>query len=793
MRSPTSNRSDAAFSARKRRARARKMWPRCISLCYRQKMAVPTRSLPHWRGLALTLAPLALLFVVLMSAGAVLTPPPLRADNRPDQFNAPAAHERLVRILGDETPHPVDSAAQDRVRVRLMREIAALGFAPEVRERFACRAQPRSALIDCALVRNIVFSAGPESGPAVLTATHYDTVPAAPGASDAGAGIAAWLEVARLLREQHLARRVIFLFSDGEEPALLGAHAFAQSDPLMRDVEAVVNLEARGTRGPAIFFESNQPNADAVAAFAHAPRGVANSVMADVYALLQNSTDVTALRRPGLDIVNIALLDGFEDYHTPQDSLASFNARSLQHMGDVALATTRAFAGRQDRGAATPMIYTDIASYAFVSAPSWAGQAALALCALIAFAAFWRAGADARWRAFAVPPLALALAALLAAAIGFVLSLLRLGQDYWFAHPEPTRAWCALSALLAIVLSLWLLRGGERSAQAGAAGAFWFAAIGFAASLTLPGVSILFALPVLFYAAGTLVALAWPTARAIGAAAAGIVALLIWAPTLYLVELALGYGFAFATALLTALMSLTWLGAIAAAGRAQQWRTVALALAASAAVAGVAAAFAPGATAVRPRPLNIVHFFDASSGEGYMLAGPARRPLPSELARSYTFAPNLILPGDRFPTWAARADAPAPAFPALAGLRVDEIDGEHVVRARLITNGAYRVTLRMPRTDAPVRARVNDAEALFADVGGAESDYLNLACQGRACDGAEIVIATPAPPALHEWVLIAQQPGARTVAASAAIARRPASATPIQFGDGVLMLAPAAP
>jgi hypothetical protein len=755
-------------------------------------MAEPTR-LQYWRGFALTMAPLAFLFVVLMSAGGVLAPPPLRIDNAPDQFNAAAAHERLVRILGDETPHPVDSAAQDGVRVRLLREIAALGLAPEVREHFACRAQPRSALIDCGVVRNIVFSVGPESGPAVLAATHYDSVPAAPGASDAGAGIAVWLEVARRLSQQRLARRVIFLISDGEEPALLGAHAFAQSDPLMNDVEAVVNLEARGTHGPAIFFESNQPNADAVAAFAQAPRGVANSVMADVYALLQNSTDVTALRRPGLDIVNIALLDGLEDYHTPQDSLASLNARSLQHMGDIALATTRAFAAGADRDVRTPMVFTDIASYAFVRAPSWAGRAALGLCALIAFAAFWRAGAQGRWRAFAVPPLALALAALLAAAVAFVLGFIRPGQDYWFAHPEPTRAWCALTALLAIALSLWLLRAGERPAQIGAAGAFWFAAIGFAASLALPGLSILFALPALLYAVGAVVALAWRPARTVGAAAAGIVALLIWAPTLHLVELALGYDVAFATALLMALMSLTWLGAIVAAGEMPHRRAAVVALAASAAIAAVAAGLAPSATTARPRPLNIVHFFDAARGEAYLLAGPARRPLPPELARAYAFAPSLILPGDRFPTWAARADAPAPAFPALADVQVGQADGAFVVRARLLTNGAYRVTLRMPRANAPVRASVNGAEARFADVGDAESDYLNLACQGRACDGAEVVIATAVAPALQEWMLIGQQPGASTVAAREAIARRPASATPIQFGDGVLMLAPAAP
>ena len=130
----------------------------------------------------------------------------------------------------------------------------------------------------------------------------------------------------------------------------------------MRSVEALVNLEARGTRGPAIFFESNQPNADATAAFAEAPRPVANSMSAAVYALLPNSTDVTVLRRSGLDVVNIALLDGLEDYHTPQDSLASFNTASLQHMGDMALSVTRKLASAPDRGETGSFDYTDIAS-----------------------------------------------------------------------------------------------------------------------------------------------------------------------------------------------------------------------------------------------------------------------------------------------------------------------------------------------------------------------------------------------------------------------------------------------
>ena len=112
-----------------------------------------------------------------------------------------------------------------------------------------------------------------------------------------------------MLSRERLQRRVIFLFSDGEEQALLGAYAFANTDPLMEEVESLVDLEARGSRGPAVFFESNQPNADAVAAYSAVSRPVANSVMADVYRLLPNSTDVTALTRPGLDVIIEAAQD----------------------------------------------------------------------------------------------------------------------------------------------------------------------------------------------------------------------------------------------------------------------------------------------------------------------------------------------------------------------------------------------------------------------------------------------------------------------------------------------------
>jgi hypothetical protein len=677
----------------------------------------------------------------------------------------------------------MDTAAGDAVRERLLAEIRNLGFRPEVRERFVCRATPRGPLIDCGFARNIVFSIGPREGPAVLAAAHYDSVPAGPGAGDDGTGLAVWLEVARLMAHEQLERRVVFLFTDGEEPGLLGAFAFANDDPTMGSIESLVNVDCRGNRGPAIFFETNQPNADAIAAFAPAPRGVANSVAADVYRLLPNSSDVSALTRPGLDIVNIALLDGFEDYHTPQDTLSSQDPRSIQHAGDIALEVTRRFARAADRGQNVDMVYTDIASRAFVAMPSWAGQALLGMFALIAVAAFWRAGGEARWRTLAAPVAGLVIAAVFASDAGLALGLLRPGEDYGWAYPEPTRAWCVLVGLLGPVLSFMMLR--VNRASAGQAAMIWFALLGLAASFGLSGISILFALPAAAYALGSLAAFFWKSAQILGAIVAAVLAVLIWGPTLYLSELALGFAYPFALALVAAIMALTWAPIFMRAQGDAPWRAAVLVLGVGALGCAIASAVVPSASAARPSPLNINYFVE-EGGEARVLAGPAERALPRELGPG--FMPQTILPGDLYETWAMSTEAVAVLSPALEEISVANEGGERIFRARLRTNGASRSVIRMPRTARPLRATVNGASATFADTGG-ESDYLNLACDGRACDGAQVSIALEPGGELGDWRLIGQFPGASVPEAVRAVrARRPATTTQIQNGDSVVTL-----
>src|SRR5262249_44718373 len=149
----------------------------------------------------------------------------------------------------------------------------------------------------------------------------------------------------------------------------------------------------------------------------------------------------------------IAVLDGVENYHTPRDTIASQDIRSVQHMGDQALAIMRRLAGAPDQNVNTSLVYTDIASRLFISLPSWVSIGLLVFGLVAALQTWWRAGAEQRWRALAAPLFGLIAATGLAFIVSFTFSFLKPGVDFWWAYPAATRAWCVALALLGIVVA----------------------------------------------------------------------------------------------------------------------------------------------------------------------------------------------------------------------------------------------------------------------------------------------------------------------------------------------------
>ena len=125
-------------------------------------------------GLLLALA-LALLGAMALKGALLILPSPPATESATG-FDANRAVARLERILGDQRPHPVDSAAGDAVRERLIAEMRSVGLEPRVTDDFICNGR-RGSAVSCARVRNLVATIGPAQGRHLLLVSHYDSTP----------------------------------------------------------------------------------------------------------------------------------------------------------------------------------------------------------------------------------------------------------------------------------------------------------------------------------------------------------------------------------------------------------------------------------------------------------------------------------------------------------------------------------------------------------------------------------------------------------------------------------------
>jgi hypothetical protein len=341
---------------------------------------------PRVRIVAL-LACLAAGALALLRSGP---PAPAGLDAPAREFSASRARERLAALLADEAPHPVGSAAGAALRGRLVAQLRELGLAPEELPGFAC-----SENGSCAEVVNVLVRiSGQEPGPALLLATHHDSVPAGPGAADDGHGVAVVLELLRALQSDGPLRRpLLVVFTDGEEAGLLGARAFVEH-PAFAEVGAVINLEARGTGGAARMFETSDGNAALLAAYAAgAPRPSAHSLSYEIYRRLPNDTDLSVFKRAGAQGLGFAFIGGVRRYHTPRDDLAHLDLGSVQQQGDSALGATRALLAAGIQPAAGNSTYADLFGLVLLRWPASLDLALAGLALLLTLLAAWRGAA----------------------------------------------------------------------------------------------------------------------------------------------------------------------------------------------------------------------------------------------------------------------------------------------------------------------------------------------------------------------------------------------------------------
>jgi hypothetical protein len=632
------------------------------------------------RGLLLALSGIGVLF--LITALAYRLPAP-RSDAAPDVFSAPRARAQLQSLLAGGVAHPLGSAANARLGDMILARLAELGYDTEVQSGFVC-----NEYAVCGTPRNIIArlrTNRPTAGSAVLLAAHYDSVPAGPGASDDLAGVATILEIARILHARPPTRHpILLLISDGEEPGLLGASLFVNDHPLARHVFAAVNLEARGSSGPSLMFETGSANAWLMSLYGRTvARPITDSMYHVAYQALRNDTDFSVFKAAGWQGFNFAYIGNVGHYHTPLDNEANADVRSIQHQGDNALASLLALADSDVRSASQgDAVYFDVLSHLLIKWPGSASlpaAAAISVFLLIEAAMLWRRR-RLTFRQFAWGCGGCIVCLLVAgvASIGILAALCALGkvpplrQYSWIAHPEWMYvASAALAAGAAGLSSIWL---GKRAnfwgfwtgavlltALCAITEAFFSPGMGFLPLLTAgsAGIAVLPSLraPV---AAGP--ASVWPADMAAIVPAWVLFALVI--PVVALLYAGIGsiawpldtLQFGFGAILLLPLL---------AAATARLRRGIVVLSAALTAACVILTLLLPTYSAAWPQRLNFAYVADEDTHSAFWVAQPDSLQLPAAVAHAARFEKitRPVFPGSRargFHAAASWQDLPAP-------------------------------------------------------------------------------------------------------------------------------------
>ena len=653
------------------------------------------------RGPLIALLLVACVWLATLAADRPPAAKPL--DAAAGEFSGERAAALLQRLVGDDIAHPLGSAADAQVRDRIVGMLQQLGLQPELQSGdMVCSHDGVCGEPINILARIAGTDAG---GRAVLLAAHYDSVAAGPGASDDGGGVAAVLEIGRILQQRPRTRQsIILLLDEGEEPGLLGAQAFVEHHRWARSVSAAVNLEARGTSGPSRMFETGRANRWLMGLYAAAiPHPLTNSVYYAVYQLLPNDTDFTIFKAAGYQGFNFAFIGDVSHYHTPLDNVRHADVRSLQHQGDNALRTLLALANAAPdpppRGEA---VYFDLFGRVLLRIPQrWILPAALVALLLMLLAGLrllqlqllrvrsllW--GLSGVAGALLIGAIAAAALMAMLRAIGAISAG---GAAAAVAHP-----WALELSFCALALCVTVLIGASLKQRAGFWGLWYAAALLYALlAVALAGMlagasyvallpalmALLMMIPAPWRGAGPRERGVWPVSAEAAALAVCVVTFVLVLPIALPLYSALGGG---GLPLLTLLLIYSGfsLAALLALGTRALRRGVFITAALALVTGLITATLLPRYSTDVPQRLNLFYRVDADTQSTKWIAQPQSGSMPRALLQAAAFQPDLrpLLPCSETlrlcaqPVWVAPAPAlsmPAPQLSLLSAVHASQ-------------------------------------------------------------------------------------------------------------------------
>lgn len=296
------------------------------------------------------LVTLAIIIAIFLGGFSLYTPSV--KDVNETGFSAERAKEHIKTIAKE--PHSIyNQEALGKVREYILNELRELGLEAEV---FTYEnVEDRNG--DLQTINNIytkIDGKDGENGSYILLASHYDSSPKkrsgednnSHGAADDGYGVSTILEILRHIKESDkpLENGIKVLITDGEELGLLGAkQEMSKNFSKYENVSFVVNLEARGIKGPALMFETSENNEKVIELYKNANLPVSYSLAADVYRKMHNNSDFTEFLKKDMNGTNFAVLDNLDYYHTNADIYENVNERSIQHYGEQVLPMVEEF------------------------------------------------------------------------------------------------------------------------------------------------------------------------------------------------------------------------------------------------------------------------------------------------------------------------------------------------------------------------------------------------------------------------------------------------------------------
>ena len=613
---------------------------------------------------------------------------------------------------------------------------------------------------------------------------------------------AATLEIARALKAMPPPRHpVIFLIDDGEEAGLLGARAFVDSHPWASQVRAAVNLDARGTSGPSLMFETGSAGEWAVDLYAQRSRRPAmSSIFYTVYKLLPNDTDFTVFKSAGYQGLNFAYIGDAAHYHTPLDNSASVTPASLQHQGENGLAAVTALANSDLSGPPQrDAVFFDLFGRKMVRWPARRSLPfALAFAFLLALEIAWmihtkRVAVAEFLLGFLGWLSTMVVVALLALLFVYLLRLAGAMPVAWVAHPLPLEV-CFWSLGIAVVVIHGVLLARKAGFWGLWCGAWtWWSLLSVLASWLAPGLSYIFLLP-----AGTAALAVLTTFLGKGGEARGsllcvlpplAVAAIVGFPVPLLLYVGLGNASLVPIAIVVAGI-LTGANALSVDLRNDSGLR-GFAFVATPVLAVAAAAFlaivAPAYSAKAPERLNIEYWEDADASQSTWIVEPdsGRLPEPVRLAAAFRRLDRGAFPWDWRPSFAANApglDLPPPTFTILESTPT----GSHRTYRTLLRSerGAPYAAVLIPpgrrcvfRSDGRPAARVQHA----ARSALRSTDGRPMPVRRCLAAGVEISFSLPAGKPVE--VYAADKSYGLPDEGKFLINSRPLTATPSQDGD----------